>query len=273
MSEHQLTIASFNVHAGIDGWGRHFDLVGASRRIDADVLVLQESWSPEAGTPLAREIADACGYEVVEAELARGRMVSPDPALVTDDDPPTWGPGRAAQTRMLRIDGRPGSRRSRLSAAELRLPATRGGWGIALLSRLPVRRHEVVELPDLRGDAADRKAVVAELDVGGTPLVVAGVHLSHLRRGSPIQVRALRHALPPAPTPAVLLGDMNCWGPPLVAMLPGWHRAVTGRTWPAWRPHSQIDHILVRGSVEVLGGEVLPPLGSDHRPVRATLAV
>ena len=46
-----------------------------------------------------------------------------------------------------------------------------------------------------------------------------------------------------------------------------------GRTWPASRPHSQIDHILVRrgDGTEVLDREVLPDVGSDHRPVRATL--
>ena len=51
---------------------------------------------------------------------------------------------------------------------------------------------------------------------------------------------------------------MNLWGPPVRAFLPGWHRAVKGRTWPAWHPHSQIDHILVRGEVRV-GCGVGPP--------------
>ena len=57
------------------------------------------------------------------------------------------------------------------------------------------------------------------------------------------------------------------------SFLPGWRRTVRGRTWPAGRPHSQIDHILVRAAdgTEVLHSEVLPGVGSDHRPVRATL--
>ncbi len=46
-----------------------------------------------------------------------------------------------------------------------------------------------------------------------------------------------------------------------------------GRTWPAWRPHSQIDHILVRGALRPVDGRVLPDSGSDHRPVRAELEV
>jgi endonuclease/exonuclease/phosphatase family metal-dependent hydrolase len=48
---------------------------------------------------------------------------------------------------------------------------------------------------------------------------------------------------------------------------------VRGRTWPSSRPHSQIDHILVRreAGIAVLDSAVLPAVGSDHRPVRATL--
>jgi hypothetical protein len=40
-----LTVANFNIHAGIDGWGRPYDFVSACRQIDADVLVLEETWT------------------------------------------------------------------------------------------------------------------------------------------------------------------------------------------------------------------------------------
>ena len=56
-------------------------------------------------------------------------------------------------------------------------------------------------------------------------------------------------------------------------LLPGWRRAVLGRTWPASRPHSQIDHILVRPQIGVVDSAVLGDVGSDHRPVRATLTI
>jgi endonuclease/exonuclease/phosphatase family metal-dependent hydrolase len=64
---------------------------------------------------------------------------------------------------------------------------------------------------------------------------------------------------------------MNLWGPPLVLLLPGWRRAVKGRTWPAWRPHSQTDHILVSAGVGVVDGRVVYVGNSDHRAVRAEL--
>ena len=51
----------------------------------------------------------------------------------------------------------------------------------------------------------------------------------------------------------------------------GWDRPVRGRTFPARRPHSQIDHVLVRGGIQALEGEVLAETPSDHRPIRARL--
>jgi endonuclease/exonuclease/phosphatase family metal-dependent hydrolase len=61
------------------------------------------------------------------------------------------------------------------------------------------------------------------------------------------------------------------WGPVVSGALPGWRRAVRGRTWPAPRVQHQLDHILVNDGVRVLDSEVGDYNGSDHRPVRATL--
>ena len=64
---------------------------------------------------------------------------------------------------------------------------------------------------------------------------------------------------------------MNTWGPLVHLFMPGWRRAVVGPTWPTRRPHSQIDHIIVRGAFVPRSGRVLPDVGSDHRPVKAEL--
>ena len=145
---------------------------------------------------------------------------------------------------------------------------------MAVLARVPVVRSTTIELGRLPGDRGRRGALVLVVGVCGTEVVVAGTHMSHLSSGSPVQFRALRWSLAEhaGERPAVLAGDLNLWGPPAVALLPGWHRAVKGRTWPAWRPHSQPDHILVR-RLEVVDGAVMPHAGSDHRPVRAVLRV
>jgi endonuclease/exonuclease/phosphatase (EEP) superfamily protein YafD len=84
----------------------------------------------------------------------------------------------------------------------------------------------------------------------------------------------LRRQLRTAARPdAVLSGDMNTWGPLVHLYMPGWRRAVIGRTWPTWNPHSQIDHILVQGAIRPVAGVVFPHSGSDHRPIRAELEV
>jgi endonuclease/exonuclease/phosphatase family metal-dependent hydrolase len=67
---------------------------------------------------------------------------------------------------------------------------------------------------------------------------------------------------------------MNMWGWCLSAMLPrGWSRIGRGKTWPAHRPNSRIDHIAVAGGVQEVWSQVAPDLGSDHRAVRARLRV
>jgi endonuclease/exonuclease/phosphatase family metal-dependent hydrolase len=85
-------------------------------------------------------------------------------------------------------------------------------------------------------------------------------------------VRTLRGHLPPPSWPGVLVGDMNFWGPPVSLALPGWRRAVRARSYPSWRAHSQIDHILVTRAVKVLSGESVAVGRSDHLPLRARLS-
>jgi len=149
-----------------------------------------------------------------------------------------------------------------------------GTMGIALLVRpeLPIEATRVVPMSALRADSVLRAALVVDITVDGTPISVAGTHMSHLLFGSHRNWAELRKQLRTEARPdAVLAGDMNSWGPLLHVFMPGWQRAVIGATWPSWRPHSQIDHILVRGALRPVAGRVLPDAGSDHRPVRAEL--
>lgn len=272
-------VANFNVHAGVDGWGRPFDVVAACRTIDADVLVLEECWAPDAdpGAPVARPgtaeaVAAALGYERHELTLATGRRAQPRP-----DATDRWMQSmdwRGASHAIYLDQHRPMPRT--IAGSPRFLEATPGRWGIAVLSRLPVVDHQEVDLGRLRRDRARRGALLVRVDVGGgRTLTVIGTHMTHLSYGSPLQFTRLRHLLAPAVAdgPAVLVGDMNLWGPPVAALMPGWRRIVRGKTWPAWRPHSQVDHILARGAVRALRSEVLPMAGSDHRPVRALLTL
>ncbi|MGB7053058.1 MAG: endonuclease/exonuclease/phosphatase family protein, partial [Acidimicrobiales bacterium] len=98
-------------------------------------------------------------------------------------------------------------------------------------------------------------------------------HMSHLTDFSPLQYRRLAALLPSPDTPAALAGDMNLWGPPVSSFFPAWRRAVTGRTWPAHRPHSQLDHVLITASLRVVEARIAEHSGSDHRPVVVRLAL
>jgi endonuclease/exonuclease/phosphatase family metal-dependent hydrolase len=268
-----LSVANFNMHAGVDGWGRPFDVVAVCDAFNVDVLVLEEAWTNDsdgAGAGQAEQIAAALGYQVTTCALAEGRRPLPHPAA-TDRWMPRLG---------FRVSGRSlylGSVRP-LSAAEVATSRYQqgqpGSWGIAVLTRgdLTVEDTRILHLPSLPRDRVRRAAIVVELTKEGVPFSVVGAHMSHLEYGSHRHYAALKRLLRVEARPdAVLLGDMNLWGPPVRAFLPEWHRAVKGRTWPAWNPHSQIDHILFRGALRVRSGEVLPAVGSDHRPVRAEL--
>jgi len=141
-------------------------------------------------------------------------------------------------------------------------------------SRFPVLARRDLPLGRIPGDqAGPRSAMCCTLDVEGVELDLVAVHVSsRLWQLAPLRhLRALRPQLPPPDRHAIIAGDCNFWGPPVEALLPGWKRAIRGRTYPAHRPHSQIDHVLVRDDITVQWGEVLAETPSDHRPVRARL--
>jgi endonuclease/exonuclease/phosphatase family metal-dependent hydrolase len=273
-----LSVASFNAHAGMDGWGRPYDLTDACRRLDADVLVLEEVFAPLDAPSQADDVAAALDYVSVELPLARAWRRK-EPIWHGKG----WEPRKmlATQQKALRMGGRVDSNSPELEGYE------EGTWGLAVLSHVPLVTTEALELGKLKRDFTRRGALVAHLAVAPDEGAVApdegavapeanftlvGMHAAHLSHGSPLQLHRLRSALPPAEAPAALAGDMNLWGPPVSLMLPGWTRAVRGRTWPAWRPHSQTDHILVTRPVRVLEAEVVRTGDSDHRAVRAVLS-
>lgn len=237
----ELTIASFNMH-----WGRRpkqrgfapYDVVAACERLDADVLVLQESWAPDDGPSEHERVAEALGMHIAcDTSLARS-VIEPQPRVT----------GRATH--------RGGT----------------GGWHLVALARIPVRAASVIPLPHLWLDAVDRAVLALEVEQEGSVLQVRGTHLPHIEFGAHLSTRGLRRTLPPTDQPGVLVGDMNMWGWSIDRMVGrGWRRVVKGKTWPAHRPQHQIDHVIVTESVSVLWGEVLDDLGSDHRPIRARL--
>ena len=233
----ELTVASFNLHWGVDMRGRAFDPMDACLALDADVLVLPESWRPHGRTAFVDELAERTG------------AVVHDVPFMSDRDP--WRPRH--------LEPPPG-------------PA--GTCGLAVVSRLPVRSFTTLRLPKPSGDVVERRhAIVAEVEVDGCGVAIGGIHASHRIWGSLPQLRVLDRELTARGLPSAIAGDCNMWGPPIALALRDRVRAVRGRTWPARHPHSQIDHIWIDDGLAVVDAGVGPPTGSDHRPVRARLRV
>jgi endonuclease/exonuclease/phosphatase family metal-dependent hydrolase len=265
-----LVVASWNVHSGVDGWGRPFDVVDGCRTLDADVIFLQETWGYEGETSNARQVADALGYQVKETPIGPGIMLAP-PA---SSDLQRWGPPPWVTTRHgPRVDGKAIAKRG-LSASE-QTSLRRGTIGLSVLTRVEIAGSDCWDLGRLRGDPTTRSALAVEVvRETGTSVLFVGTHLSHLRHGSPVQVARLhreisRHSSDHEAT--VLAGDMNLPRPAMKVAFPRWRVVVRGRSWPSWRPLVQPDHVLVRGQVNA-HGEVLALGRSDHFPVRAELS-
>jgi endonuclease/exonuclease/phosphatase (EEP) superfamily protein YafD len=202
------------------------------------VYVLPESFRPDTGDGMLEGIA-AAGYQVDTVPIARFEM---------------WHSSSSGR------GWRPSP----------------GTWCLAIASRLPVlERRELSMGKVLRDFAGVRSALQVDLDVGGRRVHLVGLHTSSkLYFAGPVtHLRKLRPSLPQGPEPAIVAGDFNLWGPGVVSLLPGWRRTVRGATWPAHRPHSQIDHVLVNDAVRCIDSEVVPGFGSDHRAVRVTLSI
>lgn len=228
-----LTVASFNTHFGVDRKSRPFDVIGAIADLDSDVIGLQEVWQPHGRPSFAAVAAAELGYEVHETALA---------------------PGVVTRRADLVKRGQP----------------SEGWWGLALLSRVPSQARDTVDLGHIAFDRARRVALPVDVETDEGALLVVVTHISHRLFGSPRQIRRAVRALDADGPPTVVMGDFNLWGPPVSRLFgDGWSRPVRGRTWPAHRPHSQLDHILCNRAVAAVSAEVLPETPSDHRPVRA----
>jgi len=227
----ETILASLTTHGGRGADGRPYDLQAACRQFKADIIALQEVWCPRGGPDAVADIAAALGTELLRADLL--------------DDTDLRSVGIADET-------------------------ARGRWGLATLTTVPVTGYEVVDLGRIAGDATPRAAQLITMELPGRgPLRIANTNLTY-RLLSPVQLLRLVRHLAADDIPTVIAGDLNMPAP-LTGLAAGYAPAVSGRTFPAHRPLLQLDHILASRQVARCGGEVLPPAGSDHLPVRARL--
>lgn len=251
-----MRLATFNLLHGrsLSDGTVHADRVAASvADLDADVLGLQEvdRAQPRSGLlDLTAIAADALGAPVHRFAAA-----------VVGTPGETWAPWR--------------------SEADNTHPL----YGIALVSRWPVLRWQITQLPAapvrspvyipkngillLKDEPRVLLAAVVETPHG--PVTVATTHLSFVPGWNVRQLRAAVRALRALPAPRILLGDLNLPAGPARAFS-GWRPLARTATYPSPNPRAQLDHILAdpRGSAAL--GRVVqvraPQAGiSDHRPL------
>lgn len=209
-------------------------LRAACASLDADVLALQEidRGQPRShGDDQTAEVAEAMG-----AAVGNWRFV---PAIVGEPGR-TWRP--AADDDADAAGSEPGYGVGLVS----RLPVR--AWHVLRLAAAPVRspvvvpgggtgRAGVILLPD-----EPRVAVAADLGA----LVVATTHLSFVPGWNLRQLRQVVAWLATLHEACVLVGDLNVPGP-LPRWCTGWRSLVDLKTFPADRPRLQVDHALGRG--------------------------
>jgi endonuclease/exonuclease/phosphatase family metal-dependent hydrolase len=159
-------------------------------------------------------------------------------------------------------------------------------YGIALLSRRPVRAWQVVKLPVLRVPMPiwfrgrrlptlvsdePRVAVAASVEADAGVLTAVCTHLSFVPWWNGRQLGSLVRSLEQAERPLVLMGDLNL-GPRRAVALTGMTPAASHRTFPAGDPREQLDHILLDGPMSATSSAAPQLPLSDHRALVADLA-
>jgi endonuclease/exonuclease/phosphatase family metal-dependent hydrolase len=260
-----VRLATFNILHGraLDGGPVSTEgLVEACASLEADVLALQEvdrGQPRSGGVDQAAAVAEGIGAAAWRFE----------PAIVGEPGG-HWRPAVDDDV----VDREPAG-------------GDAGSYGVALVSRRPVRAWHVLRLapapmrspvfvPGRRAFVVlpdePRVVLAAELDGGGDPAVVASTHLSFVPVWNAFQLRKATRWLGGLRASCVLLGDTN-----LPAGLPGvvsgWRSLARARTFPADQPSMQIDHALGHGVLPEVVRVDAPRLAlSDHRALVVDLA-
>jgi endonuclease/exonuclease/phosphatase family metal-dependent hydrolase len=153
-----------------------------------------------------------------------------------------------------------------------------GAYGMAILSRFPIRRSHALRLPD---GNEPRVALMAEIELPShARVLVVNVHFDWVANDSfrVAQVEALGAVLDTVSLPTILLGDFN--DVPGTRTLTRWQARFRSAakpaddqfTFPSTAPTKEIDHILLapasawsRAQARVISDRVT----SDHRAVVA----
>ncbi|MHB2029286.1 MAG: endonuclease/exonuclease/phosphatase family protein [Acidimicrobiales bacterium] len=240
-----MRVATFNLHAGVDGWGRPTRVHDVIKELDADVLILPELWRGDNGPDFYYDLTTELQLQGEFAPLTRAERVTSGVGGATWQ--PRWA--HLVGERGIYFDEHRKLTRFQGSARANAAIVERGTWGLGLLTRLDVQEIHTFSLGRLPREKVERALIVATLRDNERSFHVIAIHGAHLSHGSHRQYRRVNElvaALDPR-LPILLGGDFNCWRPLLRTVLPGWKSLATAKTWPARHPHSQIDHLFGRG--------------------------
>lgn len=265
-----MRVVTFNLHAGVDGWGRPSSALEHLISLAPDVAICPEMWRGDDGSDFAETLTASLALRGKFVALARAERVT------TGSGPRRWQPLLAHFTGERGLYFREHRELTPQQSAHRRSrpDVETGEWGLGLFTVLPIHSIEVKSLGRLPREKVRRALIVARLEFDGRPIYVLALHAAHLSHGSPLLFRRVArvvNTLDPR-LPIILGGDFNCWRPLLRLFLPGWNSLARGRTWPAGHPHSQIDHLLARGPWRLLHATTSDG-GSDHRALCADVAL
>lgn len=212
------------------------------------------------------------------AELVR--RTGADLVLLQEVDRNTQRSGPADQPAVL-------ARLTGYSVAFGRTIGFQGGdYGIALLSRWPIRRDTLIPLavtapPGRTTEGREQRGVLLALvDAPGGPLAVLSTHLDasgeDLWRAQEIAGVLQAAATVDAQVPLLVGGDLNARPESPIhqdmraaGFRDAWQECGTGdgMTFPVNTPARRIDYLYQAGAVRCVDARVLADYASDHRPL------
>ncbi len=224
---------------------------------------------------------DLAGAENLPRVADLVRSTGADLVLLQEVDRNTQRSGPADQPAVL-------ARLTGYSAAFGRTIGFQGGdYGVAVLSRWPIRRDTLVPLlvtapPGRTTEGREQRGVlVAVVDAPGGPIAVLDTHLDHtgddawrLQEIATV-LQAARTAVEPG-MPVLIGGDLNARPESAVheqlrgaGFRDAWEGCGAGdaMTFPAGAPDRRIDYLYVEGATRCESARVLASDASDHRPL------